>query len=152
MKSYINIKQYIVSYGCLLLLFMSVSVTAQQDPASQLIGTWVLDEGPSFASIDATTQARMDSIPQVQSQLLTVYRGRKATFGSDGSYTVSLADGRSTTGSWQLTASGEIQLTDPAGNKTYQKIIGLNTNRLVLAPMTSGDFKSILKELHFVKR
>ena len=125
---------------------------SQQDPTQQLLGSWQLEETASFASMDTQMRVRLDSLPQLHAQLLTAYRGRSTYFGSDGSYTVSLADGRSVTGRWQLTPAGELELTDPAGNKSYQKIIGLDPTRLVLEPMNAGDFRSILKELHFIKR
>ena len=149
MKSYI--KQQIIKYGWLILLFISVSVSAQEDPASQLIGTWLFDEQTSFLSMDNETKTRMDTIPQLQTQLLSSYRGRKAFFGSDGTYRVTLADGRNVTGSWQLTATGELQFTDPGGNQTYQKIGELNSIRMVLIPMDSGDFKSVIKQWHYIK-
>lgn len=149
MKSYI--KQQVIKYGWLLLLFVSVSISAQEDPASQLIGTWLFDDQTSFSSMDSETKARMDSIPQLHSQLLSSYKGRKAFFGSDGTYTVTLADGRSVTGSWQMTATGELQFTDPQGNQAYQKIGGLNATRMVLIPMDSGDFKNVIREWHYVK-
>ena len=152
MKINIHIKDHMLRYSFFgMLLFICSMGYSQQDPSSELVGTWLLEQQPSFASIDASTQARLDSIPQLQSQLLAAYSGRRAVFGSDGSYTVSLSDGRSASGSWQLISATELKLTDPSGNISYQRIIGLDTNRLVLEPMSSGDFKSIIKQLHFTK-
>jgi len=149
MKLYI--KQHIQRYGLLLLLLVSVSISAQEDPASQLVGTWLLDDQASFSSMDSETQARMDSIPQLHNQLLSSYKGRKAFFGSDGTYTVTLSDGRSVSGSWQLISTEELQFTDPGGNTTYQRIGGLNATHMVLIPIDTGDFKSVIRQWHYVK-
>jgi len=137
MKTYKTLKRYIVHYGWVLLLWITTSLQAQATT--------------SFASIEPATQAHMDTIPQIRSQLVSSYRGRKVTFGSDGMYSVSLSDGRTATGSWQLTSSTEIKLTDPRGNVSYQQIASLQGNRLILIPMASGSLKSIIKQQHFVK-
>ncbi|NER12849.1 hypothetical protein GWK08_05315 [Leptobacterium flavescens] len=137
-----------------ILFFLALTtstIQAQTTIAEQLAGTWQFDEITSFSTIEPATRAKMDSIPGFKTQLLNAYRGRSTFFGSDGSYKVTLADGRSSTGSWQLTTSGEVQLTDPEGNVSYQRIGTLQNNHLVLIPVTSDGFKSIIKQWHFVK-
>jgi len=151
MKTYKTLKRYIVHYGWVLLLWITTSLQAQATTEAQLVGTWLFEDTASFASIEPATQAHMDTIPQIRSQLVSSYRGRKVTFGSDGMYSVSLSDGRTATGSWQLTSSTEIKLTDPRGNVSYQQIASLQGNRLILIPMASGSLKSIIKQQHFVK-
>lgn len=146
-----SIKTLCSGIGLLLLLLCSSTVYSQNTIAEELIGTWSFDQATSFATIAPETKAHMDTIPQIQSQLLAAYSGRKVFFGSDGMYRVSLADGRSATGTWQLTLEGELRLTDPSGNVSYQQIVGLQGNRLVLIPIVSGSLKSIIKQQHFVK-
>lgn len=147
-----NIKQAFLLVILLFFLTLTTNTTqAQSTITEQLTGIWQFDDITSFSTIDPATQAKMDSIPAFKNQLLNAYRGRNTYFGSDGSYKVTLADGRSSVGNWRLTSSGEIQLTDLQGNVSYQKIGALQGNRLVLIPVTSGSLKSVIKQLHFVK-
>ncbi|NAS29694.1 hypothetical protein GTQ40_01805 [Flavobacteriaceae bacterium R38] len=133
-------------------ILLCSSTTHAQSTGERLIGNWIFDDVTSFATIEPATQAKMDSIPQFKTQLIQAYRGRSTYFGGDGSYRVTLADGRSVTGNWSLTPSGTIKITDTQGHVSYQQIAALENNRLVLIPVTSGNAKSIVTQQHFIKR
>ncbi|NAS31782.1 hypothetical protein GTQ40_12415 [Flavobacteriaceae bacterium R38] len=149
-----NMKSLNKEVFCIAFMLMTISFTIAQEPTiqDQLIGNWIFDDVTSFATIEPATQAKMDSIPQFKTQLIQAYRGRSTYFGGDGSYRVTLADGRSVTGNWSLTPSGTIKITDTQGHVSYQQIAALENNRLVLIPVTSGNAKSIVTQQHFIKR
>ncbi|WP_394974006.1 hypothetical protein [uncultured Croceitalea sp.] len=144
-------KKVLLGIGMFFIMLCSNLTQAQTTVFEQLTGTWLFDDATSFATIEPATRAHMDTVPQLKTQLLSAYIGRKVFFGSDGAYKVILSDGRGASGNWKLTPSGEISLTDPQGNVSYQQIGALENNRLVLIPIVSKGFKGIIKERHFVK-
>jgi len=146
-----HIKTLLSAVGLFLILLCSSATYSQSAVADQLIGTWGFDQAASLASITAETQAKMDTIPAFKTQLLAAYSGRSTYFGSDGMYKVSLSDGRSATGTWQLTGPTELKLTDARGNASYKRIATVQENRLVLIPVPTDGFESIIKQWHFVK-
>jgi len=141
-----------VVLGLFLILITTSTLQAQQSVAQQLLGTWELDEPASFSSISPVFQARLDTIPQLQAQLVNSYRGRTTYFGNDGTYRVTLSDGRSITGNWELTTAAELKLTASNGDISYQTIASLQASTLVLIPVVSGNTTSIVSQLHYVKR
>ncbi|NAS12674.1 lipocalin/fatty acid-binding family protein [Poritiphilus flavus] len=141
----------------LFLVFISVVLTpslelqAQNNQTSTFIGTWTFDHKVSLNKIKAQLQQHLDSLPQLKQQLLDAYVGRKMSFGPNGEFVQSLADGRSVTGSWNLDPNNVLVLTDSSGSSIKQQFSFNGTNRLVLIPVISGDIQAMIPEWHFIK-
>lgn len=141
-----------------LLLFITVLLSGsiklhgqKVKDVSVLIGTWTFNQGPSFAKIRSELNTQLDSTPEVKSQIISAYVGRKISFYVNGDYLQVLADGRSVSGTWVLDPSNLLSITSANGGVYQQQIIALSNGRLVIAPIVTGDNESIIPEWHFIK-
>ena len=149
-KKYIYLKYSFIT-ALLSIVFIS-GVHGQQTPAERLVGNWYFDDASSFATMDERSRAQMDTIPQLKSQVLDSYRGRRLNIAQDGSCSLSLANGQTAVFSWSLTNDGTLTLTNSSGATVQESVKVLTPNRLVLVPSARGNARSIIAEQHFIRQ
>ncbi len=137
-----------------IMVFMAIvgTVSAQKDPAGQLVGTWQFDDISSFATMDEASRAHLDSLPQLKAQVLGSYSGRKLSISPNGNCTLSLASGQSASFGWVLSNDGVLTLKDASGNMAHETVRVLTDERLVLVPVVQRDMKNIIGEQHYIKQ
>ena len=145
-----KVQRYIIIF---LLLGFGISTNAQNAEAD-LIGTWAFDYEASASKMESTVKTRIDSMPaERRAKIESNYRGRSLTFNADGSFSLSLADGRGYTGTWGLdSGSNTLTMTTPRGTVDSHKIKSLTGGNLVLRPETDGrKGKPMIPEWHYNK-
>lgn len=125
---------------------------AQQNPSQQLLGTWYFDDASSFATMDTPSKVKLDSLPQLKTQILDSYSGRRFIFSTNGSCMLTLASGQSFTYGWSLSGDGILALTDAAGNVGHETVRVLTNDRLVLVPNAEGEARNLIEEQHFIRQ
>jgi Lipocalin-like domain len=143
-----------IIYSLLLVAFLApFSGNAQQAEKEKLLGSWVFDYNASFEKMEPTVKAELDTISQERrSRIENVYRGRKITITSDGSYLQQLSNGHQFKGTWVLNSKNQtLEITDTAGRTQEQKITELTSTTLILKPKGISHGQMIVKELHFTK-
>lgn len=124
----------------LVLIFLSIPNTAEaQDKNSKssidlLVGTWTFNYNDSQKKIEKSTKSKFDSLTKQQRTAMeAIYKDRQITFGNDGNFVLTLADGRKFTGTWKLNDKEKaIDITAPNGNVFTQNIKKLTVTELVL--------------------
>ncbi|WP_435624307.1 hypothetical protein [Flagellimonas sp.] len=149
-KKYIYLKYTIIT--ALLSIAFITNLSSQQTPAERLVGNWYFDEVSSFATMDTRSRTQMDTIPQLKSQVLNSYRGRRLFISQDGSCSLALANGQTAVFSWSLANDGTLTLTNANGTTVQESVRVLTPNRLVLVPSAKGNARSIIAEQHFIRQ
>ena len=120
----------------------------------QVIGTWSIDYEEMMSNLEEPSREHLDSMKVARrSRILNNYKGRKITFGSDGSYYQLLADGRNVSGTWQLIESdSQIEVTGPDGKaKLFQEIIKLSDTYMILRPIVEDTKTMTIPIWYFTK-
>lgn len=146
--------QSLYKYTIVLCLFFFGFTSTAQVSSSQLVGKWVFDYPSSLSKMDAKAQFLYQSMDAArQDKLEQAYRGRQFVFSSDGSMTQQLADGRTATGSWRLSADGlQLELVDAQSKVQTFGIKQATGTTLVLAVATQGVSKMLLSEWYLIKQ
>ncbi len=150
----IHKNQFIIrtsSFLCVL-FFALLNISAQETTGEHpLVGTWTFDQNSFETKMSANSKMQLDTIPQAKQTFRSAYIGRKQTFAPDGTYSVVLADGRSSLAKWALQNKNILLISHPDGFVQRNRITILTGSKLVLVPIGEGDTKSLLTELHFFK-
>ena len=143
-----------IIYSLLLVALLApLSGKAQQAEKEKLISSWVFDHNAYFEKMEPSVKAELDTISQERrSRIENVYRGRKITINSDGSYLQQLSNGHQFKSTWVLNSKNQtLEITDTAGRTQEQKIKELTQTSLTLIPKGISRGQMIVKELHFSK-
>ncbi len=133
-----------------LLCMLCTYLGSAQDNTTDIIGTWMFQEGPSFEKMAPDIQAHLDSLPVIRDQILGKYSGRSLLFQVDGFFQQTIADGSTLTGSWAIGPGGVLTIT-AANGAVWQQNFYLEPQRLVLIQGSAGQARPMLGELHFSK-
>ena len=139
--------------GLILLIFgLSHTTTSAQTIQEQLIGDWSFNYEASYATVEAKTKTHLEDMQTVRRERIeNSFRNRKMTFLADGTFQLTLSDGRGFTGTWALRDNNTLDINNPNGEVTSHNIESLSTTTLILEPESSGIRKHMFPQWHFTK-
>lgn len=144
-------------YFALLVIFMMASeniISQEESIANSITGTWVMDYDQTMSKLSDSSLKHLNSTNKDhRDRVKSSYKGRKDTYGVDGSYNRLLADGRDISGRWQLiNKNSQIEITGPDGkSKLYLQIESLDDKLMVLRPIVDEDYKMIIPVWYYTK-
>lgn len=141
-----------VSLGCLLIimLFAAASANAQKQERTSVVGVWNVDYQRTY---NKRSQKAMDhdqaASLEKRNKDKRSYEQRRYTFASDGSFSISTPEGRTTSGTWTYQARGSgILLTASSGQQMALALLYGNADRLGFSIELGHKSQLMYPELH----
>ncbi|TAI48483.1 hypothetical protein [Flagellimonas allohymeniacidonis] len=141
-------------YSILIFLVCTCTVWGQGNKKEQthpIVGSWTYDASTFEASLEQSSKRRLDTIPQHKLTIRGYYVGRTETFAPDGRYTITLADGSTLQAQWAAQNNNIVLVTTPSGDVFRKRISFPAPGRMVIESIASGNTKSVMNALHFIK-
>lgn len=137
------------SHYILILLFVVFSMPQRaisQTDHEQIIGTWVFDYETSLEQMSEASKSHFAKIDSIrQGRISQVYKSRKITFNSDGTYIQVFADGKSSTAIWAISGGNSLEISTSYNNSIAFSIKEITSNKLVLSQVnTKGGMLNVL--------
>ncbi|WP_350289089.1 hypothetical protein [uncultured Croceitalea sp.] len=137
-------------YFIFIMVLASGKINAQDNKQHPLVGVWLFEETQSFSQMNEKVNAYLSANPELKTQVLSAYIGKKIIFSANGDYAQVLSDGRETYGKWQAQANGQLLIN--INGTLYEHLCNVAGNKLLISSVKNeGDSENMVPNQYYIK-